>query len=663
MKAFAHPLAPEQRQASARELAWLIASFAVVLAPHALRAPWWLTLLTLCLYGWRVYCALSRAPLPSRWLLFGIAAVAMMAIWFESRTLFGRTPGILLLVVFSGLKLLETRSHRDAAVATFLGYFLIITNFLYTQSIPTAVAMGAGLLMLTAALVGLSAPARPLRTNLRTAAVLLAHAAPAALALFLLFPRVQGPLWGLPQDAHAGVSGLSDTMAPGNLSRLALSDAIAFRAEFDGAPPPQRLLYWRGPVLWDFDGRTWSMGPAFLAPYSPPQAGGPIYRYSVVLEAHNREWLFALETPASLPERARFSADGQVLSQIPVRGRIRYDLSSIAVNETRPGEQATLLRRGLRLPEGFNPRALALAQQWRATSATDAEVLVQALAHLRHGSFVYTLEPPLLGENSVDDFLFNSKAGFCEHFSSAFVFLMRAAGIPARVVTGYQGGDINPVDRIVTVRQSDAHAWAEIYLSGRGWVRIDPTAAAAPIRIDSGLAGAVPDNESLPYFLRTHLEWLRGARYQWEALAHKWNVWVLGYNPDRQRDLLGFVGIPDADWRALTATLFVVLGLLTITLLAWSLRRLARPDPVQLAWRAFCRKLAARGLDRAPHEGPRDYSTRAARALPGSRRAILRIGTLYIRLRYGATASDPRHAAVRRPVRELRRRVRELRLT
>ena len=654
MKAVPHPLAPEQRSVSGRDLAWLIASLAVVLAPHALRAPWWLTLLTLCLYGWRVHYGLSRAPLPSRWLLLGVAAVGMLAVWFEARTLFGRTPGILLLLLFSGLKLMETRTHRDAAVATFLGFFLIITNFLYTQSIPTALAMCLALLMLTGSLVGFSAPTRPTRANLRTAGLLLAQAAPTALVLFLLFPRVQGPLWGLPQDAYAGMSGLSETMAPGDLSHLALSDAIAFRAEFEGEPPPQRLLYWRGPVLWDFDGRTWRIGPTVLARYSPPQSGGARYRYGVVLEAHNREWLFALESAATLPDRARFSADGQVLAQFLVRSRIRYDMSSIAVSESRPDELPTLLRRGLRLPADFNPRAAALARQWRAASASDAEVVAKAIAYLRDEKFTYTLEPPLLGEHSVDDFLFNTRTGFCEHFSSAFVFLMRAAGVPARVVTGYQGGDINPVDRIVTVRQSDAHAWAEVFLGGRGWVRVDPTAAAAPIRVDSGLARAVPNSASLPYLMRTNLEWLRGLRYQWDALAHKWNVWVLGYNPDRQRDLLSFVGIPDADWRALTATLFVILGLFTAALLVWSLRRLVRPDPVQAAWRAFCRKLASRGLERAPHEGPRDYSTRAARALPGSRRAILRIGALYIGLRYGARAGAVRVAQLRRLVRELR---------
>ena len=188
-----------------------------------------------CLYGWRLYFALNRAPLPSRWLVLGVAAVAMLGVWLEYRTLFGRQPGILLLMLFSGLKLLETRSHRDAAVAGFLGYFLIITNFLYTQTIPMAALAGVALFLITATLIGFSAPQRALRANLRTAGLLLAHAAPAALALFLLFPRVQGPLWGLPQDAYAGMTGLSDTMSPGNLASLAQSDAIAFRAEFQGS--------------------------------------------------------------------------------------------------------------------------------------------------------------------------------------------------------------------------------------------------------------------------------------------------------------------------------------------------------------------------------------------------------------------------------------------
>ena len=649
-----HPLAPEQRQVSVRDLAWLIAALAVVVAPHALRAPWWLTVLTLCLFGWRAYFALNRAPLPSRWLVLAVAAVAMLGIWIEYRTLFGRQSGIVLLVLFSGLKLLETRTHRDAAIAAFLGYFLIITNFLYTQSIPTALLMGAALFLITATLIGFSAPQRAPRANLRTATLLLAHAAPAALALFLLFPRVQGPLWGLPQDAYSGMSGLSDTMSPGNLSSLALSDAIAFRAEFDGPTPPPAQRYWRGPVLWDFDGRTWSIGPSFWAEFTPPRGGSASYRYAVILEPHNRQWLFALETVASLPRGTRISFDGRLLSTTPVRARLRYETASVTEPEPVAVERAGALRWATRLPPDSNPRAVALAQEWRAGAASDLEVLARAIAFLREGRYLYTLEPPLLGANPVDEFLFTTRAGFCEHFSSAFVVLMRAAGVPARVVTGYQGGERNIVDNILTVRQSDAHAWAEVFLAGRGWVRVDPTAAAVPGRVEAGLARAVPETTTLPLMMRPQLEWLRGVRDRWEATVHQWNVWVLGYNPERQRDLMTSFGMRDADWRALTAVLFTFLGAMTALLLIWSLRRLVRPDPVQRAWRAFCRKLAARGVERAPHEGPRDFSARAARAVPAAGGSIQRIGALYIALRYGAEASAGAVAQLRRLVRELR---------
>jgi protein-glutamine gamma-glutamyltransferase len=649
-----HPLAPEARQVTARDFAWLAGSLLLVIAPHALRAPWWLTLLTLCLYGWRFYFTLNRGPLPSRWLVVGVSLVALLGVWLEYRTLFGRGPGIIMLMLFSGLKLLETRTHRDATVAAFLGYFLIITNFLYTQSIATAALMGVALFAITTTLVGFNAPQRAPGANLRTAGVLLAHAAPAALVLFLLFPRVQGPLWGLPQDAYSGITGLSDTMSPGNLASLAQSDSIVFRAEFQGEPPAPALRYWRGPVMWDFDGRTWSILPAAMARFEAPSGGSARFRYSMVLEPHNKQWMFSLETAASVPERARITPDGQLLAAAPVRSRLRYELTSVVNPAVALDEDPRLVSRALRLPPGHNPRALAIAAQWRAVARSDAEVLGRAIEFLRQGRYQYTLEPPLLGMHSVDEFLFETRAGFCEHFSSAFVFLMRAAGVPARVVTGYQGGELNSYDGIITVRQTEAHAWAEVYSPQRGWTRVDPTAAAVPGRISAGLARSVPAGEPLPMMMRSRLEWLRGLRQQWDAAVHKWNVWVLAYNPERQRDLMSYVGLRDADWRSLTATLFSALGLMTLALLAWSLRRLARPDPVQKAWRAFCGKLAARGVERAPHEGPRDYAARAARALPSSRRAILKIGAQYIRLRYGAHAEGSAIARLRRMVRELR---------
>jgi transglutaminase-like putative cysteine protease len=345
--------------------------------------------------------------------------------------------------------------------------------------------------------------------------------------------------------------------------------------------------------------------------------------------------------------------DGQLYANAPVRTRVLYNMVSVTRPAGAPEEDPRWLARALRLPGNANPRARALAREWRAGTRSDGEILARAIAFLQQGRYVYTLEPPMLGADPVDEFLFQTREGFCEHFSSAFTFLMRAAGIPARVVTGYQGGELNSIDRILTVRQSDAHAWSEVYLRGRGWVRVDPTAAAMPTRVQVGLARALPQDARLPFMMRTHMEWLRAARAQWEALAHRWNVWVLAYNPERQRELMLTLGLRSADWRSMTATLFTILGLLTLALLAWSVRRIVRPDPVQKAWRAFCAKLAARGVERASHEGPRDYSARAARALPGSRRAILRIASLYISLRYGAEVNRAGAERLKRLVRQL----------
>ena len=642
----------EPRPIAWREFALLLTGLLMAAAPHALRAPWWLVFLTLFLYGWRSAGVWNRYLLPAPWILAVVVAFGMAGIWLEYRAIFGRTPGMMLLLLFSGLKLLESRHQRDAAAVVFLTWFLAITNFLYTQSIPTALGMCAAVGASIAALVSCAAPHRAPRANLRTAALLLGQAVPAALVLFLLFPRVQGPLWGLPQDAYTGVSGLADSMSPGTMSQLTLSDAVAFRVDFQGEAPPRRALYWRGPVMWDFDGRTWRQGSPAMVELEAPATGRRI-EYSVLLEAHNRSWLFALEVPARLPAQARYLADGQVISLTPVRARMRYEIASVIDADPNPAEARQVLERARRLPAGFNPRAKALAEGWRAASAGDAEVLARAIEYFRRERLRYTTEPPLLGRDAVDEFLFDTREGFCEHYASAFVFLMRAAGVPARVVTGYQGGDMNPVDQRFTVRQSDAHAWSEVFIAGRGWIRVDPTVLSVPLRLDAGLERAMAAGGALPLLMRPGLQWLRSLRYNWEALAHQWNLLVLGYNPERQRELLSLLGMKDADWLDLAATLLVALGAFSIGLLAWMLGRMARPDPVQAAWHQFCRKLGAKGVTRSPQEGPRDYSERAMRSLPEAGEPIRRIAALYIALRYG------RHAAAQDVV-ELRRRVNDL---
>jgi len=652
--AAAHPLAPEQRAVTGRDLGWLCGCLIFVMAPHAMRVPWWLTALSMCLFGWRAYVAISQRRLPSVWILVGVALLGMLAIGLEYRTIFGRASGIALLMVLAGLKLLEMRTHRDATMVVFLCYFLVLTNFLYTQSIPTAVIMFGALVAITGALVSFSAPHRSALADLRTAGLLLMHAIPIAAVLFVLFPRVQGPLWGMPQDAYSGVTGLTDTMSPGTLSQLSVSDAIAFRALFKGRAPSPRQLYWRGPVLWDFDGRTWRTGPRRWRTADEVTGGEARFEYSVVLEPHNRNWLFALETAASLPPNSWLSNDGQVMSNSEIRNRMRYDMVSLAGGRRGGEETQGSLARATILPSNFNPRTLALAQEWRRTIGNDDAILRHAIGWLRDQRFIYTLLPPALGRDSVDEFLFDTKRGFCEHFSSAFVVLMRAAGVPARVVTGYQGGEFNPLDGYVTVRQSEAHAWAEVYVQARGWVRVDPTAVSVPGRVDSGMANSVPSGDPVPFMMRADLAWLKSMRYNWEALTNRWNLWVLGYNTDRQREFLARIGFSDADWRNLATMLLTTVGLIIVVLLAWSLKRLVRPDPVQQLWLAFCRKLAAAGVERDPHEGPRDFTARAAQRFPHLASTIVAVGEHYIALRYGAVRHDEELAEFKRSVREFR---------
>src|SRR6266567_4086535 len=369
----------EPRSAEALPLAPLVALVAaatLTVAPHALWLPWWVDATAAVLLVWRAALALRSRALPARWLLLLLTLASATGVFFSYRTIMGRDPGVTLLVLLLFLKLMETRERRDVFVVAFLVYFVALSNFFYSQSIPTAALMLLTVFITTATLVGFSAPQRPVMDDAKTAGRMLLQAGPVMLLLFF-FPRVQGPLWGMPQDAYTGMTGLSETMSPGSISGLSLSDSIAFRVKFKDQTPPRGQLYWRGPVLSDFDGTTWRVGlPQLRRDMRIGVEGAPV-DYEVTLEPHNRNWMFALEMPTVLPPGARVTSDYQVISLTPVRSR----------------------------------------------------------------RFEYTLSPPLLGSNSVDEFLFNTRQGFCEHFASSFVFLVRAAGVPARVVTGYQGGD------------------------------------------------------------------------------------------------------------------------------------------------------------------------------------------------------------------------------
>lgn len=630
----------------------LTACILLVSAPHADHLPLWLSAICAALLAWRGYLIWSDNPLPARWLLLAVTLACVAAIAITFRTLFGRDAGVALLIALVVLKLLEMRAVRDAVLLIYLSCFIIITNFFYSQSISTALFMLFTLLAIMATWVQLHGGDIALRPRLRIAMTLLLQAIPLSLVIFVLFPRVQGPLWGMPQDAYAS-SGLTDTMAPGSVSKLSLSDAVAFRVSFAGKAPMREQMYWRGPVLWDFDGTSWTRGRnATLQPPTLADTGLPV-DYTVTLEPHNKPWLFALDLPTRISVPALRAPDFQLLSRAPVNSRLRYSASSVLTYRANLDEPPQQLQRALALPEGYNPQARRLAAEWRARSDSDSTLVRTALTFFNQAGFEYTLEPPLLGVNSVDDFLFESKKGFCEHYAGSFVFLMRAAGIPARVVTGYQGGEYNDLGDYYILRQSDAHAWAEVWLQERGWVRIDPTAAIAPSRIQQGLTAALPDAAPLPFLMRTQSPLLHKLRFNLDALTNQWNQWVLGYNTERQFAFLTRLGMEDVTWQKMAINMLAGVALLVGIFTLIMLRRLStrQHDAVQAAWLKACRKLAKAGLPRAPHEGAMDYAARVAAARPELEEDIYDLAARYASLRYGGESEQEGLAAFKAAVR------------
>jgi transglutaminase-like putative cysteine protease len=622
---------------------WVIAALCLVILPHIPRLPWWLSLYVIGVVLYKLWQLLRAARQPPRILVLALTLAGTGAVLLYYDTLLGRNAGAALVVVMLVLKLLEMRTTRDALLVIFLCYFVVITNFLFTETPLIALYMFLVTVVITAGLSvsAHASAARSTRSHLRLATTLLFQAVPIMVVVFIFFPRVVGPLWGLPADAHAGVTGLGGEMTPGAISHLAQSEAEAFRVTFDGPAPEPAQRYWRGPVLWHTDGRTWSSEGVnnHGFPLGTRLRGRPVH-YAVTLEQHGKRWLYGLDLPVKVSIPAWVTLDYQWTRQKPVTERLYYEATSWP--RYRSGPLVPRLREAaLQLPDNITARMRSLAGSWREEARTDRDVVRQALSYFNTEPFVYTLSPPVLERNPMDEFLFETRRGFCEHYSAAFVILMRLASIPARVITGYQGGEYNPLGGYWLVRQSDAHAWAEVWYENDGWERVDPTAAVAPERIEYGLDTGSQAVGAPARFRLSDRGLLVDLRYALDALDNYWNIWVMSYGSVRQQELLGILGIEKPTWRDMALALLLSVGGLLLGIAAWMfLRRPGRGDPVQRDWQRYCTRLERLGLPRRPAEGPCDYAGRIRSRRPDLAGPVGRITELYILLRYGKPA-DP----------------------
>ena len=573
-----------------------------------------------------------------RWLLIPLVLFGGIGVFAEYWTIVGRDAGLALLTVMTSFKFLESRRHRDMLILVFLCYFMIATHFLYSQSIFTAALMFATLIVITSTLVTLNQrdDNTTLQDRVRVASRLVLMSIPLMLILFVLVPRVPGPLWGLTNEQRGGITGLSDSMSPGQISNLIQNNEVAFRVDFEGELPAQNRLYWRGPVMALFDGYRWSQAPRKPLDYLNLMTYEEPTKYTVTLEPNGEHWLLALDMPTKLVDESMMTKDFQLISKKKVNDLLRYQMESHLLYRVGVVEDNDYLKLTRAYPAVLNPKTIALGKSLAQEYENPLDIVQHVLAMFRDQEFVYTLQPPALAGNVVDDFLFSSRRGFCEHYAGSFALLMRAAGIPTRIVTGYQGGEFNRVGNYLIVRQSDAHAWTEVWTQERGWMRIDPTAAVSPNRIEKGLDNALFEG-NFSFRIQNRNPVFGDLLYRWDDLQHNWNDWVLNYDQRRQMDFLSRLDLGIESWADMVFTLVILLTAISgiFWLGVWYRERPPRPEVYEVHFKRLLKKLARRGLEKQPAEDTRAFLKRARQDNFSQSDQLAKIVDLYNRVKYG----------------------------
>jgi len=637
----------------------LILLLVLIALPHAANLSTWLFAFLILTVVWRLAAIPYPKLMPGRWtlgllMLLGIGNVILNVNLFD-----GRVVGTALLVVMLGLKLLELNSRRDVYVCVYLGFFLALTQFLFHQNLWLALYLFALCGMLGALLVMLNRVHVDTRRTLTTSARIIVSALPAALALFLLFPRLENPLWAIQVEKPRGITGISDRMEMGSIGELSQSSATAFRARFDGPAPQPEQRYWRGLVLWHFDGITWLPAASVRRPAEVEVDNTSQLNYEITLEPSQQPWVFALDMPRRAPQPLILNDDLRIISPEPIVERSTFKLQA----HTRY-KVDTLTRRqrdlGLTLPSNISPRTQQLVAKWRAEHNDDpAKVVQAALNFFNQENFIYSLTPGSIQEDPVDQFLFETRRGFCEHYAGSFAVLMRLAGIPTRIVLGYQGGEYNPRAEHWVVRQSDAHAWNEVWLADRGWVRIDPTAAVAPERIEQSIDTEQSNDADQVIFriaddsLVSGL--LREAGWMLDAAEIGWHRWVLGFSRDRQTSLLQNLGFKDLKGYEYGLAIAATLGLgIAFAYIVSVLRKRPQTDQTLYLWEKLLNRMQRKGLEIPAWFGPQQVLQAAVKKWPDQKVTLQKIVRLYIHLRYGRVSRQENRQQMQRYMRRLK---------
>ncbi len=626
-------------------LLFLLISVGLIALPHIYHIPASIFGFFVLLLTWRFIGIWKPSCLPGKLLLFLLTVGGLVLLYSQHQGLFGRDAGTRLFMTALALKLLEIRQERDLYLIVFLAFIVAASQFLYEQSI----AMAGYILFVCCVLLGTLVAINSRRQNtlnaLKTSAVILAQALPLAIVLFVFFPRVEAPRWMLFEDKSRAKTGLSDSMEPGSISDLGFSDELVFRVRFQGPIPPNAQRYWRGPVFSVTDGKRWTAAKRYTyTAAAEPDFSEPAYRYTLLLEPQNNNWVFALEMAGDFPPQLHMNSEYLLTRSGNPDKRAEYPFTSYPSYRT--GElSGHKLRTNTQLPGPASQKITSLIKRLGGFDTRPEQFVDRVLQHFNRENFSYTLTPPLMEDNPIETFLFETRSGFCSHYAAAFTYLMRVANIPARVVTGYHGGVLNPVGNFLEIRQADAHAWTEVWLENRGWVRVDPTAAVAPERIEQNVnIEQQIASRNISFFsadseLARQLDWLKQARQLWSSVDYNWQRWVINYHSANQTQFLASLGI-----ESLKQMLYwlVGLGALFTSILSWLLlsRKEKTADKVLRCYRRFCARLGKAGLKRNAGEGPLDFAKRSKKAYPEQAEAIDEITGLFIKLRYQKESSQ-----------------------